>query len=122
MPVPQPSQASASLWPRILHLPSGFYHCWEKKVPNNLKIFLTAFAIIDDLGAILIIAIFYTKELSGLYLGIAIGIWLCLFVLNRMRIHHLAAYIIPGIVMWYCMLQSGIHATLSGLLLAFVLP
>ncbi len=93
-----------------------------KKVPNNLKIFLTAFAIIDDLGAILIIAIFYTKELSGLYLGIAMGIWLCLFVLNRMRIHHLAAYIIPGIVMWYCMLQSGIHATLSGLLLAFVLP
>ena len=92
------------------------------KVPINLKIFLTAFAIIDDLGAILVIAIFYTKELSFLYLAIALTIWIGLFILNRLKIHHLAVYLLPGIVMWYCMLQSGVHATLSGLLLAFVLP
>lgn len=92
------------------------------KVPVSLKVFLTAFAIIDDLGAILIIAIFYTKTLSVFYLGLALAIWGALFILNRLKIHHLAFYLLPGIVIWYCMLQSGVHATLSGLLLAFVLP
>ena len=93
-----------------------------KRVPLNLKIFLTAFAIIDDLGAILIIAVFYTKDLSLLYLGSALAIWAGLFLLNRLKVHALAVYLIAGVVMWYCMLQSGVHATLSGILLAFVLP
>jgi len=91
-------------------------------VPLALKIFLTALAIIDDLGAILIIAIFYTTELHTTYLLIALSILAILFVLNRLRIHQLIWYIIGGIIMWYCMLQSGVHATIAGILLAFVIP
>ena len=93
-----------------------------KRVPLALKIFLTALAIIDDLGAILIIAIFYTTELHTTYLLIALSILAILFVLNRLRIHQLIWYIIGGIIMWYCMLQSGVHATIAGILLAFVIP
>lgn len=93
-----------------------------KNVPLSLKVFLTALAIIDDLGAIIIIAIFYTNELQTTYLYVALGIFALLLVLNRLRIHQLVWYILPGIVMWYCMLQSGVHATITGVLLAFAIP
>lgn len=93
-----------------------------KKIPLSLKIFLTALAIIDDLGAILIIAIFYTHELQTTYLFVALGIFAVLLVLNRLKVHQLVWYLIPGVVMWYCMLQSGVHATITGVLLAFALP
>ena len=93
-----------------------------KKVPTSLKIFLTALAIIDDLGAILIIAVFYTHELQTTYLFIALGIFAVLIILNRLKVHQLVWYLLPGIVMWYCMLQSGVHATITGVLLAFALP
>jgi NhaA family Na+:H+ antiporter len=92
------------------------------KVPLSVKIFLTALAIIDDLGAILVIAIFYTKTLSLLYLAFALGIFILLLVFNKLKINHLIFYLVPGVIMWYCMLQSGIHATLSGVLLAFAIP
>jgi len=92
------------------------------KVPTSVKIFLTALAIIDDLGAIIVIAIFYTKTLSFAWLAFALGIFLVLLLLNRLKVNNLIFYIIPGIVMWYCMLRSGIHATLSGVLLAFAIP
>lgn len=92
------------------------------KVPLALKVFLTAFAIIDDLGAILVIAIFYTKDFSFVYFGVAVAIWGLLFILNRLKVHRLLFYIVPSIGMWYCMLQSGVHATISGILLAFALP
>jgi NhaA family Na+:H+ antiporter len=92
------------------------------KVPASVKIFLTALAIIDDLGAILVIAIFYTKTLSLVWLAAALGIFLLLLLLNRWKVNHLAFYLVPGVIMWYCMLQSGIHATLSGVLLAFAIP
>jgi NhaA family Na+:H+ antiporter len=92
------------------------------RVPVTLKIFLTAFAIIDDLGAILLIAIVYTKEFSLFYFGLAIGIWVLLLLMNRLKIHKIYLYVIPGIAMWYCMVQSGVHATVSGILLAFALP
>lgn len=92
------------------------------RVPPSVKIFLTALAIIDDLGAILVIAIFYTKTLSFAWLAAAIGIYLVLLLLNKRNIYHLVFYILPGILMWYCFLQSGIHATLSGVLLAFAIP
>jgi NhaA family Na+:H+ antiporter len=92
------------------------------RVPLSLKIFLTALAVIDDLGAILVIAIFYTKTILWLNLGIALGIMLILFILNRMKIHKLAIYLIGGVFMWYFMLNSGIHATVTGVLLAFVIP
>lgn len=92
------------------------------KVPVSVKVFLTALAIIDDIGAILVIAFFYTKTVLFSYLLIAAGILLALFILNRLRIKNLFFYIIPGIVMWYCFLKSGVHATIAGVLLAFVIP
>lgn len=93
-----------------------------KRVPASLKVFLVAFAIMDDLGAILIIAIFYTSSLSFLYLGIALAIFGFLLVLNRFKIYSIIPYIIGGILMWYFMLNSGVHATISGVLLAFAIP
>jgi len=92
------------------------------KVPTTVKVFLTALAIIDDIGAILIIAFFYTKTVLFTYLLIALGIFLGLIVLNRLRVNNLFFYILPGIAMWYCFLQSGVHATIAGVLLAFVIP
>lgn len=93
-----------------------------KKIPVSVKIFLTALAIIDDLGAVIIIAIFYTKNLSLLYLFISLGIFGLLIIFNKLKIKSLFFYVIPGVAMWYCMLQSGVHATISGILLAFAIP
>jgi NhaA family Na+:H+ antiporter len=93
-----------------------------KRVPLVLKVFLTALAIIDDLGAIIIIAIFYTKELQLWYLLAALVVFGILIVLNRLRVYKLAWYFIGGIVMWYCFLRSGVHATIAGVLLAFAIP
>ena len=92
------------------------------KVPVAVKIFLTALAIIDDVGAILVIAFVYTKTILFTYLLIAAGILLALFVLNRLRVRNLIFFILPGIIMWYCFLKSGVHATIAGVLLAFVIP
>ena len=92
------------------------------KVPVAVKVFLTALAIIDDIGAILVIALFYTKTVYFNYLLVAGGILAVLFVLNRLRVKNLFFYIIPGMVMWYCFLKSGVHATIAGVLLAFVIP
>ena len=93
-----------------------------KKVPFVLKIFLTALAIIDDLGAILVIAVFYTKEIQSLYLFAALAIFLILIILNRLKVYRLIFYLIGGIIMWYCFLRSGVHATIAGVLLAFAIP
>jgi NhaA family Na+:H+ antiporter len=92
------------------------------KVPTAVKVFLTALAIIDDIGAILVIAFFYTKTVLFSYLLVAAGILLALFVLNRLRVRNLIFYLIPGAIMWYCFLKSGVHATIAGVLLAFVIP
>lgn len=92
------------------------------RVPPAVKIFLTALAIIDDLGAILVIAIFYSAGIQWLYLGVFLLIALLLFVLNKRKVTSLYFYLIPGIVMWYCMLRSGIHPTISGVILAFLIP
>lgn len=93
-----------------------------KRVPLSLKIFLTALAVIDDLGAIFVIAIFYTKSLAFGNLMIAMGIWVVLLIMNRMKVNMLTPYLILGAVMWYFMLHSGIHATITGVLLAFAIP
>ncbi len=92
------------------------------KVPTSLKIFLTALAIIDDLGAIIIIALFYVGDFSFLYLALALAIFAGLLVLNRLGVQRLSFFLIPGFVMWYFMLKSGIHATIAGVLLAFAVP
>lgn len=92
------------------------------KVPLSLKIFLTALAVIDDLGAIIIIAVFYSKSLSLINLSIALGIFALLIILNRSKIHNIIPYILGGIAMWYFMHNSGVHATITGVLLAFAIP
>lgn len=92
------------------------------RVPYSLKIFLTALAIIDDLGAIIIIAIFYNTGISWGFLGAAAGIFALLLAFNRLKVHKLPFYLIPGVIMWYCMLKSGVHATITGVLLAFAIP
>ncbi|WP_264525687.1 Na+/H+ antiporter NhaA [Flavobacterium sp. N502536] len=100
----------------------GILSLLGKKVPSSLKVFLTALAVIDDLGAIIVIAIFYTTSIAFVNLAIALGIWIFLFVLNRMKVQNLIPYLIGGVVMWYFMLNSGVHATITGVILAFVIP
>ncbi len=100
----------------------GILSLLGNRVPISLKIFLTALAVIDDLGAIIIIAVFYTSTISFLNLGIALGILGILFILNRLKVNTLFPYLIGGFLMWYFMLNSGIHATITGVLLAFVIP
>lgn len=100
----------------------GILSLLGNRVPTSLKIFLTALAVIDDLGAILVIAIFYTKDLLLTNLFIALLVFAFLLVLNRMKIRNLIPYLIGGVVMWYFMLNSGIHATVTGVLLAFAIP
>lgn len=92
------------------------------RIPLSLKVFLTALAVIDDLGAILVIAIFYTHDISWINLGIAVGIWVVLFIFNRLRIHLAWPYLIGGIAMWYFMMGSGVHATITGVIVAFAIP
>lgn len=92
------------------------------RVPASLKVFLTALAIIDDLGSILVIAFFYSKGLSALYLGLALGVFAVMLVLNRLRMHQVWIYLILGVVMWYFMYRSGVHATITGVLVAFAIP
>lgn len=94
----------------------------SSRVPFSLKVFLTALAIVDDLGAILVIAVFYTKSLSMGYLAGAMAVFAGLCLLNRLKVNAIWVYIVGGIAMWYCMLHSGVHATISGVLLAFALP
>jgi NhaA family Na+:H+ antiporter len=91
-------------------------------VPLSLKIFLTALAVIDDLGAILVIAIFYTKDLVWSNLLISLGIFVILLIMNRLKVRNLIPYLALGVVMWYFMLNSGVHATITGVLLAFAIP
>jgi len=92
------------------------------RVPISLKIFLTALAIFDDIGAIAIIAVFYTKNISLTLLLAAAGLIIILFLLNRFRIRQFWPYVLVGIVLWVCVLKSGVHATLAGIVLAFCIP
>lgn len=100
----------------------GILSLLGNRVPVSLKIFLTALAVIDDLGAIIIISIFYTKTLVLSNLFISLAIFGLLIVLNRLKIKSLIPYLIGGVFMWYFMLNSGVHATITGVLLAFAVP
>lgn len=92
------------------------------RVPLSLKVFLAALAIIDDLGAILMIALFYQGSFSLLYFILALAVYGGLLLLNYFGVNKLSAYLLPGTCMWYFMLQSGVHATIAGVLLAFAIP
>lgn len=93
------------------------------RVPPSLKIFLTALAVMDDLGAIIVIAVFYTVNLSTAYLTAAIGVFALMLFMNRaLRIIALLPYLFGGVVMWYLVLKSGVHATIAGVMLAFAIP
>jgi Na+:H+ antiporter, NhaA family len=100
----------------------GILSLLGNRVPVSLKIFLTALAVMDDLGAIIVIAIFYTSSLAYVNLFIALGVFAFLLILNRLKVYNLIPYVIGGIVMWYFMLNSGVHATITGVLLAFAIP
>ncbi|WP_295514245.1 Na+/H+ antiporter NhaA [uncultured Pseudomonas sp.] len=92
------------------------------RVPPSLKVFLSALAILDDLGAVLIIALFYTSDLSTAMLLAAAGLVAVLVVLNRLKVTALLPYLLVGALLWFCMLRSGIHATLAGVILALCIP
>lgn len=93
-----------------------------KRVPLSLKVFLTALAIVDDLGAIVVIAVFYTTEMHLNYLLYAAGVFALLIVFNRMGVKNIWLYLLPGVVIWYFIHHSGIHATIAGVLTALTLP
>lgn len=93
-----------------------------KNIPASLKIFLATLAIADDLGAILVIAIFYTAEIHWEYLLFGLVVLGFLFFLNKKKVNHLSLYLIPGLLLWYLLHRSGIHATIAGVLTAFTIP
>ena len=94
-----------------------------RRVPASLKIFLTALAVMDDLGAIIVIALFYTAQLSIAYLAGALAVFMVLLAMNRLlRVAALWPYLLLGALMWFLMLKSGVHATIAGVLLAFAIP
>jgi NhaA family Na+:H+ antiporter len=92
------------------------------RIPNSLKVFLTSLAIVDDLGALLVIAIFYTENLELAYLGYAGTIVAVLMFLNVMRCRWITLYLVLGLPLWYCIYMSGVHATIAGVLLALTIP
>jgi NhaA family Na+:H+ antiporter len=93
------------------------------RVPAGLKVFVVAFAVMDDLGAIIVIAVFYTAQLAVGYLAGAVGVWLLLVTLNRrFRVMALPPYLLGGAAMWWLLLRSGVHPTLAGVALAFAIP
>jgi Na+:H+ antiporter, NhaA family len=92
------------------------------KIPFALKVFLTALAIIDDLGAIIIIAVFYTNSIAADYLLYASITTFILFLLNRFKVNAISLYLLLGLILWYCILKSGIHSTIAGVILALLIP
>lgn len=100
----------------------GILSLLGSRVPVSLKIFLMALAIMDDLGAIVIIALFYTSDLSFVSILIALGSIVCLGIMNQMNVIKKAAYVLVGLVLWISVLKSGVHATIAGVVLAFCIP
>ena len=93
-----------------------------KRVPLGLKVFLTAFAIVDDLGAVMVIALFYSESINWALIGIALLMLAFLFFLSHKRIYARGLILVFGIVIWVLFLKAGIHPTIAGVLLAFTIP
>ncbi len=93
-----------------------------KRAPFSLKVFITGVAIIDDIGAVLVIAIFYSSNIDQTILLVALGVFLLLILFNRLNFQNPSIYIVFGVTLWFFILQSGIHATIAGVLLAFTIP
>ena len=100
----------------------GILSLLGSRIPPSLKIFLMALAIFDDIGAVIVIAIFYTHDISLLSLSLAIVLMGVLLLMNRLRVTSYLPYFIVGIILWVCVLKSGVHATLTGIALAFAIP
>ena len=93
-----------------------------KKAPKGIVVFLTALAIVDDLGAIIVIAMFYTSEISWIYLFLSLIIFMALIAVNKLKVKSVPVFIILGLVLWFTILKSGIHATFAGVLLGMTIP
>lgn len=100
----------------------GILSLLGKRVPIALKVFLVAFAIVDDIGAVLVIAFFYSAELHWSLLFIAMGLLVVLFIFNYFNIRYISYYVLIGMVIWYLFLKAGIHPTIAGVLIAFSIP
>lgn len=100
----------------------GVLSIFDKRVPIGLKIFLAALAVADDLGGIIVIALFYTTELNSFYLLLSGGCILCLIIANRFHVRSKVIYLAIGSILWFAMMNSGIHATISGVIAAFCIP
>jgi len=100
----------------------GVLSLFGRRVPAELKTFLLALAVVDDLGAIAIIALFYTSDLYGLPLALALAACAGLFALNRASVRRFTPYVLLGLVLWVCVLKSGVHATLAGVAIGFAIP
>ena len=92
------------------------------RLPPSLKVFLTALAIFDDMGAVLIIAIFHTQDIKQIFLLLSLLVYLVMWVVNRSGVDKIWVYLLLGAVLWVCVFQSGIHPTLAGIATAFVIP
>lgn len=111
--IPTPTDIAFSL---------GILSLLGSRIPVGLKIFLTALAIFDDIGAILVIAIYYTSHISFHMLLIASALIVLLICFNRLGVRNLSAYFVVGIILWVCVLKSGVHATLAGIIVAWMIP
>lgn len=100
----------------------GILSMFSKKVPLSLKIFLTALAVVDDLGAIIVIAIFYSSAVNFVMLGLAAALFALLIVFNMCNVLKMKWYLVPAIILWFAFLNSGVHATIAGVLIAMTIP
>ncbi len=100
----------------------GIMMLMGKRVPVALKVFLVAVAVVDDLGAVMVIAVFYTSQINTIYLIVAAVLFLSLVFLNKKGVERLSPYLIIGAGLWFCFLMSGVHATIAGVLLALTIP
>jgi NhaA family Na+:H+ antiporter len=92
------------------------------RVPSSLKLFLLTLAIVDDIGAIIVIALFYSRGLDGWWLGGAVLVTLLVVVMSRLHVDHPLAYVIPAIVLWWCLHEAGVEPTLAGVVLGLLTP